>query len=107
MDRSAQMDSNTINSRNFEENESYRPFVPILRAVLNQQFKIGFLKECLGEVEAFGVWPKCTKKMEFAIMKDLIRLGLEKYILHLMNQIKDELAGNVLAYRVLDAAKMR
>ena len=36
---------------------------------------------------------RIKNKMEFAIMKDLIRYGLENYIVYLMKKIKDELQG--------------
>ena len=34
--------------------------------------------------------------MEFIIIKDLIRYGLEKYIIFLMKNLKDELMNNTV-----------
>ena len=67
--------------------------MPIFLEVLNQKFKINFLKEVLRETYEFKMSDRIKNKMEFAIMKDLIRYGLEKYIVYLMKKIKDELQG--------------
>lgn len=50
--------------------------MPIFLEVLNQKFKINFLKEVLRETYEFKMSDRIKNKMEFAIMKDLIRYGL-------------------------------
>jgi hypothetical protein len=60
--------------------------------VINQKFIISFFKELLEEVHSFEVYEKLQKKTEFQLIKDLIRLGIQKYIIFIQNTLQEELS---------------
>lgn len=60
------------------EKGTVQPFLKVFREGKNFKFRLHFLKMLLREVWEVGHREKIKHKVEFAIVRDLLRLGLDR-----------------------------